>query len=128
MSRDLRSHVPRMWGSSGSSCLVYVSGPGCAGGVGGGVIGGEEGVGAVYHPVASWCVVVGGAGGVVYVVHEGHVRGGGWLLVVGDGDVSRDVVLTWLREAIRLTHVSFSHALVSLGVALGGGRAMLGSW
>ena len=46
----------------------------------------------MYHPVASKCVVVGGGEGVVYVVHEGHVRGGGWLLVVGGGDVSRDVV------------------------------------
>ena len=26
------------------------------------------------------------------IVHEGHVRGGGWLLVVGGGDVPRDVV------------------------------------
>ena len=26
----------------------------------------------------------------MYVVHEGHVRGGGWLLVVGGGDISRD--------------------------------------
>ena len=50
-------------------------GPGLCGG--GGVVGGQEGVGAVYHPVASWCVVVGGGEGVVYIVHEGHVRGGG---------------------------------------------------
>ena len=46
----------------------------------------------MYYPVASWCVVVGGGEGVVYIVHEGHVRGGGWLLVVGGRDVSRDVV------------------------------------
>ena len=46
----------------------------------------------MYYPVASWCVLVGGGEGVVYVVHEGHVRGGGWLLVVGGWDVSRDVV------------------------------------
>ena len=59
---------------------------------GGGVVGGEEGVGAVHHPVASWCVVVGGGEGVVQIVHEGHVRGGGWLPVVGAGDVPRDVV------------------------------------
>ena len=26
------------------------------------------------------------------IVHEGHVRGGGWLLVVIGGDVPRDVV------------------------------------
>ena len=57
-----------------------------------GVVGGEEGVGAVYHPVASWCVVVGGGEGVVCVVYEGHVRGGSWLLVVGVGDVSRELV------------------------------------
>ena len=59
---------------------------------GGGVVGGEEGVGAVYHPVVSGCVVVGGGEGVVQIVHEGHVRGGGWLPVVGGGDVPRDVV------------------------------------
>ena len=58
---------------------------------GGGVVGGEEGVGAVHHAVASWCVVVGGGEGVVQFVHEGHVRGGGWLLVVRGGDVPRDV-------------------------------------
>ena len=32
VSRDLRSHVPQMWGSSGSSPLVYVSRPGQCGG------------------------------------------------------------------------------------------------
>ena len=53
---------------------------------GGCVVGREEGVGAVHHPVASWCVVVGVGEGVVQIVHEGHVRGGGWLLVVGGGD------------------------------------------
>ena len=46
----------------------------------------------MYYPVASWCVVVGGGEAVVYVVHQGQVRGGGWLLVVGGGDVSCDVV------------------------------------
>ena len=90
MSRDLRSHVPQRWGSSGSSSLVYVSGPGLC--WGGGVVGGEEGVGAMHHPVASLCVVVGGGEGVVQIVHEGHVRGGGWLVVVGAGDVPQDVV------------------------------------
>ena len=44
---------------------------------GGGVVGWEEGVGAVYHPVVSRCVVVCGGEGVVQIVHEGHVRGGG---------------------------------------------------
>ena len=58
---------------------------------GGGVVGGEEGVGAVYQPVVSGCVVVGGGEGVVQIVHEGHVRGGGWLPLVGGGDVPRDV-------------------------------------
>ena len=91
MSRDLRSHVPQMWGSSGSSPLRYVSRSGLCGG-GGGLVSGEEGVGAMHHPVASWFVVVGGGEGVVQIVHEGHVRGGGWLLVVGGGDVPRDVV------------------------------------
>ena len=56
---------------------------------GGCVVGREEGVGAVHHLVASWCVVVGVGEGVVQIVHEGHVRGGGWLLVVRGGDVSR---------------------------------------
>ena len=59
---------------------------------GGGLVGGEEGVGAVHHPVVSWCVVVGGGEGVVQIVHESHVRGGGWLPVVGGGVVPRDVV------------------------------------
>ena len=90
VSRDLPSHVPHMWKSSGSSPLAYVSGPGLCGG--GGVVGGEEGVGAVYHPVVSGCVVVGGGEGVVQILHEGHVRGGGWLPLVGGGDVPRDVV------------------------------------
>ena len=47
VSRDLRSHVPQMWGSSGSSPLAYVSRPGLCGG--GGVVGGEEGVGAEHN-------------------------------------------------------------------------------
>ena len=59
---------------------------------GGGVVGGEEGVGAVYHPVVSGFVVVGGGEGVVQIVPEGHVRGGGWLPLVRGGDVPRDVV------------------------------------
>ena len=41
----------------------------------------------MHHPVASRCVVVDGGEGVVQIVHEGHVRGGGWLR-----DVPRDVV------------------------------------
>ena len=90
VSRDLRSHVPQMWGSSGSSSLAYVPRPGLCGG--GGVVGGEKEVGAVHHPVASWCVVVGGGEGVVQIVHEGHVRGRGCLPVVGGGVVPRDVV------------------------------------
>ena len=72
VSRDLRSHVPQMWGSSCSSSLAYVSRPGLCGG--GGLVGREEGVGAVHHPVASWCVVVGGGEGVMQIVHECHVR------------------------------------------------------
>ena len=90
VSRDLRSHVPQMWESSGSSPLAYVSGPGLCGG--GGVVGGEEGVGAVYYPVVSGCVVVGGGEGVLQIVHEGHVRGGGWPLLVGGWDFPRDMV------------------------------------
>ena len=46
----------------------------------------------MHHPVPSWCVAVGGGERVVQIVHEGHVLGGGWLLVVGGGDVPRDVV------------------------------------
>ena len=46
----------------------------------------------MHHPVVSWCVVVGGREGVVQIVHESHVLGGGWLPVVGGGDVPRDVV------------------------------------
>ena len=91
VSRDLRSHVPQIWESSNSSSPAYVSRPGLWPG-GGRVVRGEEGVGAVHHPVASWCLVVVGGEGVVQIVHEGHVRGGGWLPVVGDGDVPRDLV------------------------------------
>ena len=46
----------------------------------------------MHQPVASWCVVVGGGEGVLQIVHGGYVRRGGWLLVVGGGDVPRDVV------------------------------------
>ena len=82
--------VPQICRSSGSSSLVYMSGPGLCGVEV--VVGGDEGVGAVDHPGASWCVLVGAAGGVVFVVHEGPVRGGGQPRVVGVGDVARDVV------------------------------------
>ena len=126
VSRDSRSHVPQRWGSSGSSSLVYVSEPGLCGG--GGIVGGEEGVGAVQHPVASWCVVVGGGEGVVPIVHEGHVRARGGCLSSGVGTSPGTWCLKLLREAIRSTHVSLSHSLVSLGVALGGWWAMSGSW
>ena len=115
MSRDLGSHVPQMWGSSGSSPLAYVSGPGLCGG--GGVVGGEEGVGAVYHPVVCGCVVGGGGEGVVQIVHEGHVRGGGWLLLVGGGDVPRDVV----PEVAQRGHPGYPCFPLPLFGAVGGG-------
>ena len=84
---------------------------------GGGVVGGEEGVGAVHHPVASWCVVVGGGEGVVQIVHEGHVRGGGWLPVVGGGDVPGDVV----PEVAQGGHPGYPcYPLPLFGVAGGG--------
>ena len=53
VSRDLRPQAPQILGLSGSSSLVYVSGPGLCGE---GVVGGKEGVGAVYHqwPVGAW--------------------------------------------------------------------------
>ena len=49
-----------------------------------------------------------------------------WLLGVGTSPGTWCLKL--LRESIRWTHVSLSHSLVSLGVALGGGWVMLGSW
>ena len=55
-----------------------------------------------------------------------YVEGAGcWLS--GVGTCPGTWFLKLLREAIRSTHVSLSHALVSLRVALGGGWAMLGS-
>ena len=80
----------------------------------------------MHHPGVSWCVVVGGGEGEVQIVHESHVRGGGWLPVVGVGDVPRDVVPE-VAQGGHLGYPSFrSHSLVLSGVALGGGWAMLG--
>ena len=84
---------------------------------GGGVVGGEEGVGAVHHPVVSWCVVVSGGEGVVQIVHEGHVRGRGWLLVVGGGDVPRDVV----PEVAQRGHPGYQCFPLPLFGVVGGG-------
>ena len=84
---------------------------------GGGVVCGEVGLGAVHHPVVSWCVVVGGGEGVVQIVHEGHVRGGGWLLVVRGGDVPRDVVL----EVAQGGHAGYPCFLLPLFGVAGGG-------
>ena len=56
-----------------------------------------------------------------------YVGGAGcWLSGVGTYPGTWSLKL--LTEDIRSTHVSLSHAVVSLGVALGGGWAMLGSW
>ena len=94
----------------------------------GGLVGGEEGVGAMHQPVVSWCVVVGGGEGVVQIVHESHVRGGGLLPVIGGwrcppgrgaGSCS--------GRPFGLPMFSRSHSLVLLGVTLGRGWAMLGS-
>ena len=84
---------------------------------GGGVVGGEEGVGAVYHPVVSGCMVVGGGEGVVQIVHECHVRGGGWLPLVGGGDVPRDVV----PEVAQGGHPGYPCFLLPLFGVVGGG-------
>ena len=56
-----------------------------------------------------------------------YVEGGGcWLSGVGTSPGTW--CLNLLREAIRWTHVSLSHSLVSLGVAHGGGWAMSDLW
>ena len=76
----------------------------------------------MHHPVASWCVVVGGGEGVAPIVHEGHVRAGGWLLVVGAEDVSRDVVpkvVSSLKPA--------GEQLVDFGKVLKGAKARINS-
>ena len=90
---------------------------------GGGVVGGEEGVAAVYHPVVSGCVVVGGGEGVVQIVHEGHVRGGGWLPLVRGRDVPRDVVPE-VAQGGHLGHPCFPLPL--FGVVGGGARWGMG--
>ena len=73
----------------------------------------------MYHPGAGGCVVVGGGECVVDVVHEGHVRGGGWLLVVGVGDIARDVV----PEVAQGGHpVDFCLPFPRLGIGGGGAR------
>ena len=86
----------------------------------------EEGVGAVDQPGVGSFVVVGCGAGVVLVVHEGHIRGGGRLPVGGGGDVAQDVVSEVVWEATRSIHVLLSHAMVSVGMVLDGGWAMLG--
>ena len=84
---------------------------------GGGVVGREEGVGAMYDPDASWCMVVGDGEGVVYVVHDGHVRGGSWLLVFGAVDVAL-VVVPEVAQGGHLVDPCLSFPRLSVG---GGG-------
>ena len=56
-----------------------------------------------------------------------YVEGAGcWLSGVGTSPGTWSLKI--IREAIWSTHVSLSHSLMTLGVALGGGWAMLGSW
>ena len=77
----------------------------------------------MHQTVASWYVVVGGGEGVVQIVYEGHVRGGGWLPVSGDGDVPRDVV----PEVAQGGHPGYPCFLLPLfGVAGGGAGWGLG--
>ena len=82
----------------------------------------------MYHPVVCGCVVGCGGEGVVQIVHEGHVRGGGWLLLVGGGDVPRDVV----PEVAQGGHPGYPCFPLPLFGAVGGGVgwgwAMSGSW
>ena len=84
---------------------------------GGGVVGGKEGVRAVYYPVVRGCMVVGCREGVVQIVHEGHVRGGGWLPLIGGGDVPRDVV----PEVAHGGHPGYPCFLPPLFGVVGGG-------
>ena len=71
----------------------------------------------MYQPVVSGCVVVCGGEGVVQIVHEGHVRGGGLLLLVGGGDVPRDVV----PEVAQGGHPGYPCFTLPLFGAVGGG-------
>ena len=58
-SRTCVPTCPRCGGPQAQPPCCKCRGPRCAGG-GGGVVGGEKEVGAVYRRVAGWCVVVGG--------------------------------------------------------------------
>ena len=71
----------------------------------------------MHHPMVSWCVVVGGREGVVQIVHEGQVHRGGWLPVVGGGDVPRDVV----PEVAQGGHPGYQCFRLSLFGVAGGG-------
>ena len=56
-----------------------------------------------------------------------YVEGAGyWLTWVGTSPATWSLQL--LRETIRSIHVLLSYAMVSSGVVLGGGLAMLGFW
>ena len=78
------------------------------------------------HPGVRWAVVVGGGQGVVSIVHDRHVRGGGQPVSWG---VATSGSTSWkpLWEATGLAHVPLSHAMHAVGEVWDEGRVMLRS-